>query len=210
MKWRSKATQRSRKKIPSSGNIKCKGPEVGEAWVHVSKEQIGKTSDSQNNPKEERSWGHHASWFKTILQSYSNQNSIVLVLKTDIQTSGIELKWSKATQSCPTLGDPMDCSLQGSSVHGIFQARVLEWVAISFSRGSSKARDRTEVSCIANRWFTATRLIPGIELRAQKYTHTYRVNIYLTREPRILNGEKVVFFNKRFGKTGYSHAKEWD
>ena len=40
---------------------------------------------------------------------------------------------SKVTQSCPTLSDPMDCSLPGSSVHGIFQARVLEWVAIAFS-----------------------------------------------------------------------------
>ena len=38
-------------------------------------------------------------------------------------------------QSCPTFGDPMDCSLAGSSLRGIFQARVLEWVAISFSRG---------------------------------------------------------------------------
>ena len=44
---------------------------------------------------------------------------------------------SEVTQSCPTLCDPMDCSLPGSSVHGIFQARILEWVAISFSRGSS-------------------------------------------------------------------------
>ena len=44
---------------------------------------------------------------------------------------------SEVAQSCPTLCDPMDCSLPGSSVHGIFQARVLEWVAISFSRGSS-------------------------------------------------------------------------
>ena len=44
-------------------------------------------------------------------------------------------------QSCPTLYDPMDCSLQGSSVSGIFQARVVEWVAISFSRGSSQPRD---------------------------------------------------------------------
>ena len=43
----------------------------------------------------------------------------------------------KVAQSCPTLCDPMDCSLPHSSVHGIFQARVLEWVAISFSRGSS-------------------------------------------------------------------------
>ena len=50
--------------------------------------------------------------------------------------------------------DPMDCSLPGSSVHGIFQARVLEWLVISFSRGSSQPRDRTLLSCIAGRFFT--------------------------------------------------------
>ena len=55
-------------------------------------------------------------------------------------------KWSEVAQSYPTLCDPMDCSLLRSSVHGIFQARVLEWVAISFSRGSSWPRDRTQVS----------------------------------------------------------------
>ena len=44
-------------------------------------------------------------------------------------------KESEVTESCPTLSDPMDCSLPGSSVHGIFQARVMQWVAISFSRG---------------------------------------------------------------------------
>ena len=60
---------------------------------------------------------------------------------------------SEAAQSCPTLCDPMDCSLPGSSLHGILQARVLEWVAISFSRGSSWPRDRTLVSCIAGRHF---------------------------------------------------------
>ena len=48
----------------------------------------------------------------------------------------------------------MDCSLPGSSIHGIFQARVLEWVAISFSSGSSRPRDRTHVSHIAGRRFT--------------------------------------------------------
>ena len=48
--------------------------------------------------------------------------------------------------------DPMDCSLPGSSVHGILQARILEWVAISFSRGSSWPRNRTPVSCIAGRF----------------------------------------------------------
>ena len=44
---------------------------------------------------------------------------------------------SEVIQSCLTLCNPMDCSLSGSSIHGIFQARVLEWIAISFSRGSS-------------------------------------------------------------------------
>ena len=55
---------------------------------------------------------------------------------------------------CPTFCDPVDCSLPGPSVLGIFQARVLEWVAISFSRGFSQPRDRTQVSCIAGRIFT--------------------------------------------------------
>ena len=50
--------------------------------------------------------------------------------------------------------DPMDCSLPGSSVHGILQARILEWVAIPFSRGSSRPKDQTQVSCIAGRFFT--------------------------------------------------------
>ena len=58
---------------------------------------------------------------------------------------------SEIAQSCPTLCDPTDCSLQGSSIHGIFQARLLESVAISFSRGSSQPRDRTWVSHIASR-----------------------------------------------------------
>ena len=58
------------------------------------------------------------------------------------------------TQSCPTLCDPMDCSLRGSSVHGIFQARILERVAISFSRRSSRPGDQTWVSRIVRRSFT--------------------------------------------------------
>ena len=56
--------------------------------------------------------------------------------------------------SCPTLCNPMDCSLTGSSIHGIFQARILEWVAISFSRRSSQPRDWTWVSCVVGRRFT--------------------------------------------------------
>ena len=57
-------------------------------------------------------------------------------------------------QSCLTLCGPMDCSLPGSSVHRIFQAKILEWVAISYSRGSSQPRDQTRASHIAGRWFT--------------------------------------------------------
>ena len=55
---------------------------------------------------------------------------------------------------CPTLCDPMDCGLPGSSIHGIFQARVLEWVAIAFPRRSSLPRDWTRVSCTVGRRFT--------------------------------------------------------
>ena len=55
----------------------------------------------------------------------------------------LEVKRSEVAQSYLTLCDPMDCSLPSSSVHGIFQARVLEWIAISFSSGSSRPRDRT-------------------------------------------------------------------
>ena len=58
-------------------------------------------------------------------------------------------------QLCPTLCDPIDYSLPGSSFHGIFQARILEWVAISFSRGSSQPRDQTRVSHIVSRFFSS-------------------------------------------------------
>ena len=57
-------------------------------------------------------------------------------------------------QLCPTLSDPMNCSLPSSSVHGILQARILQWVAILFSRGSSWSRDQTQVSSTASRFFT--------------------------------------------------------
>ena len=54
---------------------------------------------------------------------------------------------SEVTQSCLTLCDPVDCSPPGSSVHGILQARILKWVAMSSSKGSSRLRDQTHVSC---------------------------------------------------------------
>ena len=70
---------------------------------------------------------------------------------------------SEVAQSCPTLCDPMDYSLQGSSLHGILQAGVLEWVAISFSKGSPQLRNQTWVSCTEGSFFTirATREAPS-------------------------------------------------
>ena len=56
--------------------------------------------------------------------------------------------------SCPALGNPMDGGLPGSSIHGIFQVGILEWIAIPFSRGSSWPRDCTHISCIAGGFVT--------------------------------------------------------
>ena len=59
------------------------------------------------------------------------------------------LNSAQSLQSCPTPCEPMDCSPPGSSVHGILQARILEWVAMPFSRESSQPRDRTHISCVS-------------------------------------------------------------
>ena len=97
----------------------------------------------------------------------------------DIVYMQILKKWYKwwrvkvlVTQSCLTLRDPMDCSPPGSSVYGILQARILEWVAMPFSRGSSWPRNWTQVSWIAGRFFTiwATR-----EAQFTKQKQTYRL-----------------------------------
>ena len=73
-----------------------------------------------------------------------------------LSSSSSSSKWWKVlvTQMCPTLCHPMDCSPPGSSVHGIFKARILKWVAISYSKGSSWPRDQTQVFCTAGRFFT--------------------------------------------------------
>ena len=63
---------------------------------------------------------------------------------------------AKSLQSCPTLCDPMDCSRPGSSVQGSLQARTLEWVAMSSSRGSSQPRDRIWSPALAGRFFTTS------------------------------------------------------
>ena len=65
-----------------------------------------------------------------------------------------QVKKVLVSQSHPTLYNPMDCSAPGSSIHGILQTKILEWVAILFSRGSSRPRDRTWVACIAGKFFS--------------------------------------------------------
>ena len=78
------------------------------------------------------------------------------VWQTYIGGTLLRLIWTicLAAQSCPILCGPMNCSLQGSSVHENFQARILEWVAIFYSKGSSQPRDWTHISCISciGRW----------------------------------------------------------
>ena len=90
-------------------------------------------------------------------------------------TSAWKKSESKVIQSCPTLCDPVDCSLPGSSVHGILQARTLEWVAISFSRGSSQSRDWTQLSRIVSRCFTvwATREVLVLLLHTSLHCNPY-------------------------------------
>ena len=73
--------------------------------------------------------------------------------RSEWEEEGLARK-SKVAQLCPTLFDPMDYSSPGTSVHGLLQARIQEWVAIPFSMGSSQPRDRAQVSCIAGRFFT--------------------------------------------------------
>ena len=88
------------------------------------------------------------------------------------------------TQSCLTLCHPMDCSPPGSSVHGVLQARILEWVAIPFSGGSSRPRDRSRVSCIVGRFFTIW-AIREASSYYRKSIHDLRLKIRATPLSRI-------------------------
>ena len=72
-----------------------------------------------------------------------------------------------------TLCDPMDCSPPGSSVHGVLQARILEWVAISLFRGSSQPRNRTRVS------FTCRQILYQLSYKGNPYIYVYLFIVYL-------------------------------
>ena len=89
---------------------------------------------------------------ENLWMSNQNGNSALLC--------GVKLSCmsAKLIQSCLTLCDPIDCSLPGSSVHGILQARILEWVAVPSSRGASQLRDKTHISYVSliGGWFFTT------------------------------------------------------
>ena len=87
-----------------------------------------------------------------------NDHTLAFILDVGMAING-EMK-ALVAQSCPTLCNPVDCSLIGSYVHGNLQARILEGVAIPFSRGSSWPRDQTWVFCITGRFFITSEL-PG-------------------------------------------------
>ena len=101
-------------------------------------------------------------WSFSFSNSTYNEYSVLISFRIDLfdhlavqgTLKSLLKKWSEVAQSCPTLCDPMDCSLPGSSIPGILQAGILEWVAIFFSRRSSQPRDQTWVSRIAGRRFT--------------------------------------------------------
>ena len=98
-----------------------------------------------------RTWGYSVC---TALGMSVNDIESTIRIDWRLQISFNKKKVKVKSLSCLTLCNPMDCSLPGSSVHGIFQAIVLEWIAISFSRESSQPRDQTRVSRIVDRGFT--------------------------------------------------------
>ena len=109
------------------------------------------------------------------------------VLLYSVQFYTVHIGEGEVTQSCPTLWNPVDCSLSGSSVHGVFQARVLEWIAISFSRGSSRPRNRTRISRIAGRCFTVWATGEALLYIEHKGTTNYRWFIQLTMYTSFVN-----------------------
>ena len=119
------------------------------------------------------------------LQEVNSNKSVVLV-----------------AQSCPTLCDPMDCSPPGSSVLGILQVRILEWVVISSSRGSSQSRDQTRVSNTAGELFTfwATREAQEEELAWTPYP------TYYTFMPQELRGGADLKFSVHLCKASWTRG----
>ena len=110
---------------------------------------------------------------KGILASWSGIKAAPPTLEGEVLTT--ELPEVKVAQLCPTLCDPMNCSLPDSSVHGILQARILEWVAIPFFKGSFQPRGWTHVARIEGRFFT---IWATDQIRSDQYLS--RVRLFAT------------------------------
>ena len=108
------------------------------------------------------------------------------------------LRAVRSLQLCLTLCDPMDCSLPGSSVHGISKARILEWVAIFYSKGSSQPRDQTHVSCVScgslplSLWSEVLNPLCWSQISCQKETSLFPKNLVWSGDPQILGLESLV------------------
>ena len=142
-------------------------PPPGESWrlnLQFSLPDPGITAEPPGKPISIHTYIHmifQILFHYRLLQGIE-YSSLCYIDRSSLFVYFIYSEWSEVAQSCPTLCDPMDCSPTDSSIHGIPQARILEWGAISFSRGSSRPRDRTQVACIAGRRFNlwATREAP--------------------------------------------------
>ena len=110
-------------------------------------------------------WLHH---FTTVSIVRESSNISKCSITHCFQIGFVFMKWNemKVTQSCPTLCNPKDYTL-----HGILQARILDWVAFPFSKGSFQPRDGTQVSCFAGKYFTnwATRDVKFVFIEASKW-----------------------------------------
>ena len=109
------------------------------------------------NPMDKRAWRATVHMVARVIHVWMTNTFIQGMKSYGFSSSYVQMwvgKWvSEVTQSCLTLCDSILCSLPGFSIHGILQARILEWVTISFSRGSSQPRDQTQVSHVGGRLF---------------------------------------------------------
>ena len=118
---------------------------------------------------------------------------------------------SEVAQSCLTLCNPMDCSLARSSVHGILQARILEWVSISFSRGSSQARDWTRVSALQAD--TLTSEPPGKPLYSTEVPPKMKGSTNMTQQFHFWEESETNILKRYVYSRGYGQiiiAKIWE
>ena len=134
------------------------------------------------------------STFSTV-QSYQVPSNLIkksheLKKQKCIPSLNSELRvceWVLVTLPCPTLCDPMNCGLSGSSVYEILEVRLLEWVAISFFRESSRPGNQTWVSCIAGRFFTIWAGREGRVYRWIQFKFVYRnTAVYYFHAERVL------------------------